>query len=197
VVKTRFYKFGRFSAWFFLQHLHHTAGIPNVPSSLLLNDFAGSKSHRNGLLMALGMDDKYDQRLTATEYDYLECESRYIMTEMIDRFPQLTADINPYTMETALCAFKKIFRTKHGRYLGYYNDRVSEEIKRVEKDDWSGIEWNVLWQARQEELDSRLSSSKVIQKGRFGELMDTGNVDRLDWMFAEDTKVEFGLEGFM
>ena len=196
VVKKRFYKFGRYSAWFFLQHLNHTAGIPNVPSSLLLEDYSGSRSHRNGLLMALGMDDHYDKRMTISEYEYLESEARYILAEMKDRFPHLTSEINSFTMETCLCSFKKIFRKRDGRYLGYYNDRVAEEIIRVEADGWDGIEWEVLWQARKETLDPTLYNSKRILKEKYPEFLNTGNIDRFDWMFKEDEPLSYGLVNF-
>jgi hypothetical protein len=196
-VKDKFYKFGRYSAWFFLQHLNHTADIPNVPSTLLLNDYSGSRSHRNGLLMALGMDDKYDEKLSIEEYQNLEAAGREIMEEVKIRFPHLTSDVNPFTMETCLCSFKKVFREHHGRYLGYYNDRVAEEIRKVEADEWNGIEWRVLWEAREETLDKRIYESKFINKGKFSDLVKTGNIDRLDWMFSEDNKVVSGLEEFM
>jgi hypothetical protein len=197
IVKEEFYKFGRYSTWFFLQHLNHTADIPNVPDTLLLNDYSGSRSHRNGLLFALGMEDKYDEKLTAKEYDLLESQAKEIMIEIKSRFPHLTFEVNAFTMETCLCSFKKIFREHHGRYLGYYNDRVAEEIKKVEQDNWNGIEWEVLWQAREETLDKKLSRSKSIQKTKFSEFLNSGNIDRLDWMFDEDEKMMVGLEAFM
>lgn len=196
-VKETFYKFGRYSTWFFLQHLNHTAQIPNIPSNLLLDDYSGSRSHRNGLLLALGMDEKYDQKLTQGEYQYIEDQAQDIMEEVRSRFPHLTFQVNPFTMETCLCSFKKIFREHHGRYLGYYNDRVAEEIRRVEQDEWNGIEWRVLWEAREETLDRRIYETKMINKSKFSEFVQTGNIDRLNWMFKEDTKVEMGLEEFM
>lgn len=197
IIKEKFYKFGRYSTWFFLQHLNHTANIPNTPSTLLLEDYSGSRSHRNGLLMALGMDDKYDVKLSKQECEYIECAGKDIMEEVRSRFPHLTSDINPFTMETCLCSFKKVFREHHGRYLGYYNDRVAEEIRKVEADGWDGIEWRVLWDARNENLDSRILETKFIDKSKFSHVVRTGNIDRLDWMFKENKSVSVGLEGFM
>jgi len=196
LVKTTFYKFGRFSSWFFQQHLHHTANIPNLPSTLLLNDYSGSRSHRNGLLLALGQDDQYDSTFTKHEYAALEDNAKSIIIEMRDRFPDLKNDLNMFTMETCLCSFKKVFRERNGRYLGYYNDRVAEEIERVSADGWGGIEWRPLWQAREETLDERIYKSRFINKSKFGDFIATGNIDRLDWMFKEDTKVFKGLEEF-
>ena len=53
-VKGDLHKFGRYSTWFYLQHLRHTANVPVEPTSLMLNDYSGSRSHRNGSLSAHG-----------------------------------------------------------------------------------------------------------------------------------------------
>jgi len=71
-LKNSLYKFGRYSTWFYMQHLAHTAGIKCIPTSLMLDDYSGSRSHRNGLHFALGQDDKYDSKLTAGECNDLE-----------------------------------------------------------------------------------------------------------------------------
>ena len=160
----------------------------------MLDDYSGSRSHRNGLLLALGRDDDYDKKLTAGQYRSLEVLGSGIICEMRDRFPELE-DINFFTMETCLCSFKKIFRERNGRYLGYYLDRQSEEIAQAEQDGWSGIEWNVLWQARDELLDKRLSGRAKIDKERFTFFLNSGRIDRLDWMF-KDNHVMSGLEAF-
>ena len=194
-LKNSLYKFGRYSTWFYLQHLCHTASIKCVPTSLMLDDYSGSRSHRNGLHFALGQDDKYDSKLTASECNDLESEAKEILEETRRRFPELTLQIDFFTMETCLCSFKKIFREHHGRYLGYYLDRQSEEIQQAEKDDWNGIEWNVLWQARNETLDARLAiHNAVINKEKFTSYVRSGRIDRLEWMFDDETSVQQGLE---
>ena len=195
VIKSGLYKFGRYSTWFYLQHLTHTANIKCVPTSLMLDDYSGSRSHRNGLHFALGQDDKYDSKLTAGECNDLESEAKDILEETRGRFPELKLQIDFFTMETCLCSFKKIFREHHGRYLGYYLDRQSEEIQQAEKDGWTGIEWNVLWQARNETLDARLAiHNAVINKEKFTSYVRSGRIDRLEWMFDDETSVQQGLE---
>jgi hypothetical protein len=193
-LKTSLYKFGRYSTWFYIQHLTHTAGIDCVPDSLMLDDFAGSRSHRNGLHLAIGQDDKYDAKLTAAECADLESIAKEILEETRSRFPELSSQIDFFTMETCLCSFKKIFRENHGRYLGYYLDRQSEEIRQAEDDGWNGIEWNVLWQARNETLDPRLASRNTINKEKFTYYLRTGRIERLDWMFKDEKPVYEGLE---
>ena len=193
-LKRNLHKFGRYSTWFYIQHLKHTANISVVPSSLMLDDYDGSRSHRNGLLLAAGRDGDYDRKLTAGEYQQLESFGESIITEMVDRFPELKNQIDFFTMETCLCSFKKIFRAHHGRYLGYYLDRQSEEVIQAEGDGWDGIEWNVLWQARNETLDQRLIGRNKINKEKFTSYLDSGRIEKLDWMFDDEQPVKQGLE---
>lgn len=197
-VKDSLHKFGRYSTWFYLQHLRHTAGVRISPTSLMLDDYSGSRSHRNGLLLACGKDDDYDRKLTAQEYLFLEQFSKEIITEMKERFPQLSNQIDFFTMETCLCSFKKIFRANHGRYLGYYNDRVAEEINQVSADNWHGIEWEVLWQARHETLVGSIPNKNAkIEKEKFTSFMNSGKMERLDWMFNDEQPVMVGLEEWL
>jgi len=197
VLKGNLHKFGRYSTWFYMQHLKHTAGINIEPSSLMLDDYDGSRSHRNGLLLAIGKDDDYDRKLDRVEYAYLENVSWGIILEMRERFPELASQVDYFTMETCLCSFKKIFRQKHGRYLGYYLDRQAEEIQIAEKDGWSGIEWDVLWDARNETIDLRLDRKQGIIKERFGDFLATGRLEGLDWMFNDEEPIVMGLENFL
>jgi hypothetical protein len=195
ILKGNLHKFGRYSTWFYIQHLNHTGNIMVVPTNLMLDDYDGSRSHRNGLLLAAGKDDDYDRKLTGKEYKSLESFGQDIIIEMIDRFPDLKGQIDFFTMETCLCSFKKIFREHHGRYLGYYLDRQSEEIQQAERDDWTGIEWNVLWQARDETLDERLAIRNAkIDKEKFTFFLRTGRIERLDWMFDDEEPIKEGLE---
>ena len=195
-VKGSLHKFGRYSTWFYLQHLKHTAGIRISPTSLMLDDYDGSRSHRNGLLLALGKDDKYDTKLTGSEYLHLEQEAKSILEEMRVRFPSLKDQIDFFTMETCLCSFKKIFREHHGRYLGYYLDRQAEEIVKCESDGWYGIEWQVMWDARAETIDTRLDNKKGIDKEKFSSFVNSGKLENLDWMFSDEKPVLVGLEAF-
>ena len=195
-IKGELHKFGRYSTWFYLQHLVHTCGVPAEPTSLMLDDHSGSKSHRNGLLLALGRDDWYDRKLDGREVEWLEGQAREIIQEVRRRFPHLAKDADFFTMETCLCSYKKIHRKHHGRYLGYYLDRAADEIKKVEDDGWYGIDWDVLWQARNETLDLRLDTKQGIIKEKYDYFVNTGNIDRLDWMFDDEVIKPQGLEAF-
>jgi hypothetical protein len=196
VLKGELHKFGRYSTWFYMQHLKHTANIVVEPTSLMLDDYDGSRSHRNGLLYALGQEDDVDRKLTAAEYGRLESHGTSIIEEMKQRFPELKSQIDFFTMETCLCSFKKIFREKHGRYLGYYLDRQAEEIVQAEKDGWYGIEWQVMWDARNETIDLRLDDKRGIDKERFSNFIRTGKMENLGWMFDDEEPILMGLEAF-
>jgi hypothetical protein len=195
-IKDSLHKFGRYSTWFYLQHLKHTAGVRINPTSLMLDDYSGSRSHRNGLVLALGKPDLYDQKLTKAEYASLQVQSSEILEETKRRFPELINQIDYFTMETCLCSFKKIFREHHGRYLGYYLDRQAEEIQKCEQDGWYGIEWEVLWQARNETIDLRLDTKRGIDKEKYSAVLKTGKLDKLEWMFDDEEPAFVGLENF-
>lgn len=197
VIKDSLHKFGRYSTWFYLQHLKHTANIRVTPTSLMLDDYSGSRSHRNGLLLALGKDNDYDRKLTSGEYANLESQAHEILSETEARFPELANQIDYFTMETCLCSFKKIFRVNHGRYLGYYLDRQAEEIIMAEGDGWYGIDWDVLWQAREETIDLRLDHKHGIDKEKFTYFYNSGKIENLDWMFDDEQPALIGLENFL
>jgi hypothetical protein len=191
VLKGNLHKFGRYSTWFYLQHLKHTAGVHIEPTSLMLDDFDGSRSHRNGLLLAIGQDDDMDRKLDGRGYADLEAHS-----EMKTRFPDLISQIDYFTMETCLCSFKKIFREKHGRYLSYYLDRQAEEVLKAEGDEWNGIDWEVLWNSRTETIDTRLDHKNGVDKEQFTKFIRSGKLERLEWMFDDEQPVLVGLEMF-
>ena len=195
-VKNNFHKFGRYTAWFYLQSLKYCCNLPIQPGNLLLNDYSGSRSHRNGLLFALGEEDKVDAKLDASEYDILEGKASEIISEMIERFPDVAAQVEPFTMETCLCSFKKLFRESNGRYLKYYLDRQAEEIKTVEKDGWFGIDWKPLWDARNETVDARLLETDSIDKSMYTSFLQSGSISRLEYCFNDESKVYSGIESF-
>ena len=169
------YKFGRYSTWFYMQTLNQCVNLNFKPNNLMLKDHSGSRSHRNGLCYAVGKDEWIDKKLSEQHIDYLNYEAQEI-ENYIQNILNIKTDY--YNLETCLCSFKKIFRTKNGRYLGYYLDRQAEEIKSVEKDNWSGIDWDVFWQGREEKLHKDLYTSKEIDKSLYPVFMETGNFMR-------------------
>lgn len=182
-VVTNFYKFGRYLTWFYLQTLKECCNLNLEPPDLLLGD-SGSGSHRDGLCYVAGQDEwtssfypdgikKVKRKVTYSPdvVQYLQSVADSILEEVKHRFPEVKPDF--FLMETSLCSFKKLFRIKSGRYLGYYLDRQSEEISQVEEDGWDGVDWDLLWQYRQEELGlgrSVVSKEKMEHSYRTGQL---------------------------
>lgn len=155
------FKFGRYTAWFYLQTIKHCAGIPMEPHSLMFEDYEGSRSHRNGFCYAIDEEKLIDTKLSKTEVSKFSYMAIEILRMTQNRYPLLASKLDYFAMETALCSFKKLFRVKQGRYLGYYHDRQSEEIQKAEKDGWIGINWEPLWQCRNESINAQYLGGKI------------------------------------
>lgn len=172
-----FFKFGRYSTWFYLQILKQCVGLNVQPNSLLLSD-SGSESHRNGFLYALGKEDLIDTKISKDDFVQFEKIAIEILNETKNRFPNVANKIDFFAMETCLCSFKKLFRTRDGRYLGYYLDRQAEEIKKVENDNWIGINWEPLWQCREEIIDKKWLTNS-IDETKMELFLKTGNIHNI------------------
>jgi hypothetical protein len=151
-IANSWHKFGRYTSWFYLQTLKQCAKVNLDIDSLWLHDYSGSRSHRNGLCYAVGRPEWVNQKLDSLQLDFLNKEAAEMLTEVKVRFPDVSHKADYFAMETCLCSFKKLFRTRDGRYLGYYLDRQAEEIKKVEQDGWFGIDWQPMWDARKETI---------------------------------------------
>lgn len=191
-VTNSWHKFGRYSSWFYLQTIKQCTDINLDVDSLWLHDYSGSRSHRNGLCYAVGKEEWKDKKLDETQLNFLNEEAKEILTEVKNRFPEISAKADYFAMETALCSYKKLFRKRDGRYLGYYLDRQAGEIKKVEGDGWVGIDWTPMWNAREETcLEDYLKGS--INKNKMEIFLDTGVIDYQKTFSNE----KFGLERFM
>lgn len=175
-VANGWHKYGRYTSWFYLQTLKQCGKVPLDVDSLWLHDHSGSRSHRNGLCYAVDRDEWVNQKLNETQLDYLNGEAKEMLAEVRQRFPNVADKADYFAMETCLCSFKKLFRKRDGRYLGYYLDRQAEEIKKVEKDNWAGIDWQPLWDAREETLIKKYLTNS-INKGKMEIYLDTGVID--------------------
>jgi hypothetical protein len=180
-ITKNWFKFGRYLSWFYLQTLKETCDLDVEPKDLLLKE-SSSKSHRNGLIYSLGLeyilDPENDIKIDKEMYDLLDNEAGKILSDIEIEYGDV--DVDYFSLETTLCAFKKIFRRKHGRYLGYYLDRQAEDIKKCEQDSWIGIDWQLLWDGRNELIDSRLLRGEVKEQDMW-EFLETGNFEKLNW----------------
>lgn len=147
--------FGRFSIWNWCQALKHVAGYNIEPTKLMLGE-PDSTSFTNGLCFAFG----YPERITQKIYDpakgkKIKVHYKWSEEEKLD-MEQKCAELKKslgldnFQLETLACAFKKIWRDKDSRYVGYYNDRIADDIRKTASYNWSGIDWQLLWDARHE-----------------------------------------------
>ena len=188
---TTWYKYGRYMSWFYIQTLKQTCRINVDIDNLWLKDYSGSRSHRNGLCYALGKDEWVDKVLSKKEISWMESKGSELLQETKIQFPEQAKKADYFGMETCLCSFKKLFRVKNGRYLGYYLDRQAEEIKQVEKDGWIGIDWNPLWQCREEMIRKEYLTNQ-INKSKM-EIFKTAGIIDYNNTFSKQL---MGLEAF-
>lgn len=193
-VKNNLYKFGRYSTWFYMQTLKQCCNLNIDAPDLLLGDYSGSRSHRNGLCLGVGKDEWVNERLSAAQIDWLEEQAVDILAEVRSLLPgALRHKVDMFAFESMLCSFKKLFRGHHSRYLGYYLARQAEEIALAENDGWTGIDWTPLWEARKETLDQthlkELLEPKIDQS-KMHHMVDFGQIDRLNWIFDDEQPVE-------
>jgi len=171
-----FHKFGRYTSWFYIQVLKHTCDLPVEPKNLCLDDYSGSKSHRNGLCYAASKDDWMNQRLTVSEYQWLEGFAADMLVEAHSRWPRFAKQMDLFALETILCAAKKLWRIRDGRYTGYYLDRQSEDIVKTASKNWVGIDWRPIWEAREETIIPRFVPRHAkVDKSKMSLFLDTGS----------------------
>ena len=162
--------FGRFSVWNWAQMLKQVAGYSIEPDTLMLGE-ENSHSHTHGLCYAFGKDDwakkeryidekgkrkKIVHNFTKEEKQWLEYQSKTV----IDVIKSKGIYVDNFNIETVACAFKKLFRERDSRYVGYYLDRQAEDIISIQ-DNWKGVDWELLWDARREMLRKEVLCDKV------------------------------------
>lgn len=176
---------GRYTLWFYFQALQEVLGHHLDPPRLFLH-LSSAHTQRDGLVYSQGRDELVGQTLSKEQTDGLEAYAKDLLEECRSDYPNLRFDF--YSMETSLCSFKKIFRRKQSRYLGYYLDRQAQEILQYQNADyWKGINWDLLWEARAECLDPRLITPWTDEANGFKDdfveqFHNSGSIERLGWV---------------
>ena len=183
------HKFGRYSSWFYLQSLKQCCKLPIDTDCLMLEDYEGSRSHRNGLCYAFDKPEWVDKKLSTKELQLLNEFAENILFEVRTKYP----GTDYFDMETCLCSFKKLFRKSRGRYLGYYLDRQAEEIMQCEKDGWSGIDWQPFWDGRNEKINKKLLTNR-IDSGKMSLFVDNQILDATGLFEKKTVGIELFLE---
>jgi hypothetical protein len=159
---TALHSFGRLSAWSFLEY-GYILGLHSVDaSSMFFSDKGGSRSHRNGMCILLGLDQydwhasnpSFDGKYTPQMIDYLESEAIQVLIDAKRRNPERTRDVTFLTLESALCTYKSWHRPNR-RYPNVYNDMLHDRIKTAEA-SFPEEDFGVFWDLRRRNLPDRL-----------------------------------------
>jgi hypothetical protein len=152
---------GRLSAWSYLEYLR-LLGVGNVPDAdtLLLGDRDGSRSHRNGLALVLGMDEwiwwdtnpGFTGRYPPDVLQQLATGGAGLLAEARTRNPGVAA-VGYLTLESALCTYKSWHRPRR-RYPNVYNDLLYDRLRHAGRA--FGARFEQIWQARRDNLPSHL-----------------------------------------
>jgi hypothetical protein len=119
------------------------------------------------------------------------------MRDIAQAHPDLPIDF--WLMETAECAFKGLFRRR--RYIGYYIDRLHEEIVAIPNKDKAGVtkgvHWEVLEQFRTECLEPyylRPGQPKGILEHALHAMVDRGELAQVHPKAVESENLDdYGL----
>lgn len=143
--------FGRFTMFIYLEMINVLTGYDLEPTHL---DLKNAESCRNGLVYHLGHNELdthgTKKRLTPKQINYLQYHFKKLKEQIGTLDIQHT---NIWNIETTLCAFKKYNKGK--RYVGYYIDRQKSEILKMQQAVSSGVDWDVLWEFRNETYEKR------------------------------------------
>lgn len=138
---------GRYTLFLYLEAIQALTGLPMEPTGL---DLRNSESSRNGLCYCVGADELltgHDYGRTTVPldlYPMLDHEFERIMSRVRSEQPQTHSTV--WSVETSLCAYKKIHRGT--RYLGFYIDRQHDEIAQMQSAVPDGVDWTPLWDFR-------------------------------------------------
>lgn len=155
--------FGRLSAWSFCDYLL-CSGMPVSPTDLMLEDRAGSRSHRNGLAIVSGRNDldfhasnpSFDGHYTGEDLEYLAQVGDDLLLEAQTRAvgQPYARFVNRLTLESALCTYKSFHRPNR-RYPNVYADMMYDRIissRGLATED----DLDLFWQIRAERLPVEL-----------------------------------------
>lgn len=167
------YNFGRFSTWNQCQALKQVAGYNVEPTTLMLGE-PDSISFTDGLAYAYGLLDKVtkktvDQSTGKKKKEYYKwSDDEKMDMENACSMLKKQLKLDNFQLETLACAFKKIWRNNDSRYVGYYNDRMAEDIRKTSDQKWTGIDWSLLWDARDFCVPNKyLHENKGVNRSNF------------------------------
>lgn len=148
--------FGRFTMFIYLELVSVLTNTAMIPDSLNLTE---AESCRNGLALAIGRKDLFThfehKPITQADYDALNKGLAYLQTSVTE---MPIRHKNLFNIETTLCAYKKVKLGK--RYVGYYIERMRQEIEAMKKNVPVGVDWSVLYDFRATTYASKFLKEK-------------------------------------
>jgi hypothetical protein len=155
--------FGRLSAFSYLEYLR-IMGVPFDCDRLFLEDMDGSRSHRNGLCIVLGLDHLdwhqsnpgFNGAYTRDVLAGLELEGAALLRDARERMRGKVGeqDVSYFTLESTLCTYKGWHR-QNRRYPNVYNDMLYDRLIATEK-TWPVQDFSIFWDARRQCLPAYL-----------------------------------------
>lgn len=128
--------FGRFSTFNYLDTLNRLTTVNQAPTFLNMIE---AESCRKGLCYAIDKPEWAEEPLNK--------KRALLLHQTFIKYLQ-TKPGNVFQIETTLCAYKKYRRGQ--RYVGYYIERMRQEIEKLETLIPDGVAWETLWQYRKE-----------------------------------------------
>lgn len=189
---------GRLSSWSMIEYARILFGhdIPDA-GTWMLEDKAGSKSHRNGIATVAGYDAVYWDADTPDMLGIVPDLERYAdnLLAEVDH-----PDAGRLTLESAFCTWKSWWKPNR-RYPGVYNDMFYNRIRRAEHR--FGRQLDLFWETRRRCLpsylrlednphDPGLSSVKQNWFRETGEIPVLGRFSSTIEMSEFDHKVDAG-----
>ena len=186
IIIDEFYKFGRYACWFYMQSLKECCNLNIEPTSLQLGPT--TQSPTDGLCVAIGKEEWMSRYYTedgkkknkrAIKYTpemiaYLDQEADSIINEINTRFPDVKMDY--FAFETILCSFKKLFRRRDSRYLGYYIDRLWSDTQKTAK-GFPGVDWDIISDFIKEKTP--FDEPELPSREKMNVFLDTGDLPEL------------------
>ena len=150
--------------------MKHVAGYNIEPTRLMLGE-SDSISFTDGLAYAFGMPDKVTQKVVIANkkrkiYYKWSAEEKEDM-ETACAVLKKSFGLDNFQLETLACAYKKIWRSNDSRYIGYYNDRIADDIRDTSQ-YWDGVDWQLIWDAREECVPEKyIHDNQGVDKNKF------------------------------
>lgn len=147
--------FGRLSAFSYAEYLR-VCRLDFDCDRLFLEDIPGSRSHRNGLCIVLGLDHldwhdsnpDFDGQYSRDVLAGLELEGATLLADARARNAgePWERDVSYFTLESTLCTYKGWHRINR-RYPNVYNDMLYDRIRAAER-AFPEADLKVFWDAR-------------------------------------------------